>query len=33
MKKSGQITGFTKVIKPYYLRDSAAKGLNESRKY
>jgi hypothetical protein len=32
MKKGGQITGFTEVTKPYYLRDLAAKGLNESRK-
>jgi hypothetical protein len=33
MKKGGQITGFAEVTKPYCLRDSAAKGLNESRKY
>ena len=32
MKKGGQITGFAEVIKPYCLRDGAAKGLNESRK-
>jgi len=30
MKKGGQITGFAEVTKPYCLRDSAAKGLNES---
>ena len=32
MKKGGQITGFAQVVKPYVLRDGAAKGLNESRK-
>ncbi|KAE9373871.1 hypothetical protein N431DRAFT_407568 [Stipitochalara longipes BDJ] len=30
MKKGGQITGFAEVTKPYCLRDSAAKALNES---
>lgn len=33
MKKGGQITGFAEATKPYSLRDSAAKGLNESCKY
>jgi Protein of unknown function (DUF3435) len=33
MKIGGQITGFAQVTKPYVLRDGAAKGLNESRKY
>jgi hypothetical protein len=33
MKKSGQITGFDQVTKPYVLRDGTAKALNESRKY
>jgi hypothetical protein len=32
MKIGGQITGFAQVMKPYVLRDGAAKGLNESRK-
>jgi hypothetical protein len=32
MKIGGQITGFKQVMKPYVLRDGAAKALNESRK-
>jgi len=32
MKVGGEITGFGQVLKPYNLRDGAAKGLNESRK-
>jgi len=30
MKVGGEITGFGQVLKPYNLRDGAAKGLNES---
>lgn len=33
IKKSSQITGFTRVTKSYILRDRAAKGLNESHKW
>ncbi|KAH7379060.1 hypothetical protein BKA64DRAFT_648481 [Cadophora sp. MPI-SDFR-AT-0126] len=32
MKVGGEITGFSQVLKPYNLRDGAAKGLNESHK-